>query len=121
MAAPSDYKEIQTNSGTKTREEFRTYTQDEETPARVVEHYRDMRRYQTLEFYERMERKYSFADETYRQLMTIEEAFVALENYVDASDPDMDLVGNAVLSCIHQLIDCTLSAFLTSSYLLHMS
>eukprot|EP00956_Cyclotella_meneghiniana_P012193 scaffold17296_cov66-Cyclotella_meneghiniana.AAC.6 len=88
---PSNYKEIQTNAATKTLEDFRTYTQDEETPARVVEHYRDMRRYQTLEFYERMERKYSFADGTYRKLMTIEEAFAELENYIDASDPDMDL------------------------------
>lgn len=26
--------------------------------------------------------------------MTIEEAFVELENYIDASDPDMDLVRN---------------------------
>ena len=95
---PSNYKEIQTNAATKTLEDFRTYTQDEETPARVVEHYRDMRRYQTLEFYERMEGKYSFADGTYRKLMTIEEAFAELENYIDASDPDMDLVCNSVLS-----------------------
>ena len=27
-----------------------------------------------------------------RKLMTIEEAFVELESYVDASDPDLDLV-----------------------------
>jgi len=29
---------------------------------------------------------------TNRRLMTIEEAFVELENYIDASDPDLDLV-----------------------------
>jgi hypothetical protein len=28
--------------------------------------------------------------------MTIEEAFVELENYIDASDPDMDLVRNMI-------------------------
>jgi hypothetical protein len=59
-STPSNFQKIQTNAGTKTVEEFRTYTQDEGTPARVIEHYRDMRRFQTLEFYERMEKKYSF-------------------------------------------------------------
>jgi inositol oxygenase len=90
-ATPSNYKSIQTNADTKTIEDFRTYTQDEDTPARVIEHYRDMRRFQTVEFYEKMEKKYSFENGTYRKLMTIEEAFVELENYVDASDPDLDL------------------------------
>jgi hypothetical protein len=32
----------------------------------------------------------------YRKLMTIEEAFVELENYTDASDPDLDLVCNSI-------------------------
>merc|ERR1712232_254578 len=50
-----------------------------------------MRRYQTLEFYQKMEQKYDFSDGNYRRLMTIEEAFEELEHYVDASDPDMDL------------------------------
>jgi inositol oxygenase len=89
--APSNYMDIQTNADTKTLEDFRTYTQDEDTPARVVEHYRDMRQYQTVEFYQRMEKKYSFENGAYRKLMTIEEAFVELENYIDASDPDLDL------------------------------
>ncbi len=32
-----------------------------------------------------------FSNGKYRRLMTIEEAFAELENYVDASDPDLDL------------------------------
>jgi len=45
--------------------------------------------------------------------MTIEEAFVELENYIDASDPDMDLVRNKynmhmlLLPFIHALICLT--------------
>jgi inositol oxygenase len=38
-----------------------------------------------------METKYSFKDGKYRKIMTIEEAFIKLEEYVDASDPDLDL------------------------------
>jgi hypothetical protein len=34
------------------------------------------------------------SDGKYRKLMTIEEAFVELENYIDASDPDLDLVSS---------------------------
>lgn len=83
-------RSIQTNSSTKAKEEFRTYDATE-TPERVVEHYRDMRTYQTVEFYDRMAEKYSFENGRYRKLMTIEEAFVELENYIDASDPDLDL------------------------------
>lgn len=47
--------------------------------------------------------------------MTIEEAFVELENYIDASDPDMDLVRNKynmhmlLLPFIHALIICLTS------------
>ena len=47
--------------------------------------------------------------------MTIEEAFVELENYIDASDPDMDLVRNKynmhmlLLPFIHALICLTSS------------
>lgn len=85
-----DVESIQTNSDTKSPDEFRTYD-DEATPERVLRHYRDMRTRQTVEFYERMEEKYSFEDGRYRKLMTIEEAFVELEDYVDASDPDLDL------------------------------
>lgn len=81
-------KHIKTNE--KADEEFRVYS-TKDSPARVVNHYHDMRQFQTLEFYERMERKYDFSNGNYRSLMTIEEAFAALESYVDASDPDLDL------------------------------
>ena len=35
-----------------------------------------------------MEEKYSFDNGDYGRLMTSEEAFVELEDYIDASDPD---------------------------------
>lgn len=55
----------------------------------VVNHYRLMRSNQTVAFYDRMMEKYSFS--TPRATMSIQEAFVALENYVDSSDPDVDI------------------------------
>ncbi len=61
--------------------EFRRLN-EEKSPPRVVDHYRDMRRYQTIDFYKKMEKKYSFENEQYRKLMTIEEAFAELEHYV---------------------------------------
>lgn len=61
---PTDVQSIQTNAATKTQKDFRTY--DDETPARVVEHYKDMRAHQTVEFYDRMAEKYSFEDGKYR-------------------------------------------------------
>ena len=60
-----DIQSIQTNSSSKAVEEFRTYDLSE-TPARVVEHYKDMRTYQTVEFYDRMAKKYSFENGCYR-------------------------------------------------------
>jgi len=87
---PTDFQSIQTNAGTKELSEFRTYD-DTTSPVRVVEHYRDMRTFQTVEFYKRMEEKYSFENGKFRRMMTIEEALEELENYVDASDPDLDL------------------------------
>lgn len=84
---PSSIKSI---LSTKKEEEFRTYN-NIETSERVIQHYKDMRTHQTVEFYNRMENKYSFENGAYRRLMTIEEAFLELENYIDASDPDMDL------------------------------
>jgi inositol oxygenase len=89
MMRPPSIKSIQTNATTKKEEEFRTYNITE-TSERVIQHYKDMRTYQTVEFYNRMEKKYSFENGAYRRLMTIEEAFEELENYIDASDPDMD-------------------------------
>lgn len=85
---PSSYNNIKTNE--KMDEEFRVYD-SEGTPQRVIDHYRDMRSNQTVEFYKKMERKYDFSHGNFRRLMTIEEAFQELENYVDASDPDLDL------------------------------
>jgi inositol oxygenase len=80
---------IKTNAD-KADEEFRVYDQ-ETTPKRVIDHYRDMRLHHTAAFYQKMELKYDFANGAFRKLMTIEEAFDELEEYVDASDPDMDL------------------------------
>ena len=64
-ATAIDIQSIQTNSSSKAVEEFRTYDLSE-TPARVVEHYKDMRTYQTVEFYDRMAKKYSFENGCYR-------------------------------------------------------
>ena len=89
-ASTSPASLIQTNASTKNAEEFRTYNVTE-TAERVIQHYKDMRTYQTVDFYDRMAQKYSFDNGAYRRLMTIEEAFLELENYIDASDPDMDL------------------------------
>lgn len=88
IAVPNKFGTIKTNE--KADEEFRIYDANE-SPERVVEHYRDMRKYHTVDFYRKMEEKYDFTNGKYRRLMTIEEAFAELENYVDASDPDLDL------------------------------
>jgi inositol oxygenase len=85
---PETYQTIKTNE--KADEAFRVYTVDN-SPDRVVEHYRDMRANHTVDFYKRMEKKYDFSDGNYRRMLTVMEAFVELENYVDASDPDLDL------------------------------
>lgn len=71
---------IKTNRNKKD-EEFRVYC-EEKSERRVVEHYRDMRRYQTVEFYRRMEKKYTFENGQHRALMTIDEAFDELEQYI---------------------------------------
>jgi len=70
--------------------QFRNYT-DSVLQARVANHYRTMRKHQTVAFYEKMEEKYSFAPGKHRAEMTIREAFKVLETYVDSSDPDLDL------------------------------
>lgn len=85
---PITYQGIKTNK--KADESFRVYTTDG-SPLRVVEHYHDMRKNHTVEFYKKMETKYDFSDGNFRRKMTIMEAFQELENYVDASDPDLDL------------------------------
>ena len=85
---PVDFQNIKTNE--KSDESFRVYTSTD-SPSRVVEHYTDMRQFQTVDFYKKMEKKYDFSNGNYRRKMTILEAFSELENYVDASDPDLDL------------------------------
>lgn len=85
---PGNYNDIKTND--KADEDFRIYSVTD-SPKRVVEHYRDMRLFQTVDFYRKMEQKYDFSNGNYRRLMTIEEAFAELENYVDSSDPDLEL------------------------------
>jgi len=85
---PTSYQGIKTND--KADDDFRIYNEDE-SPQRVVDHYRDMRRYQTVEFYNKMEKKFDFSNGNYRRLMTIEKAFEELDSYVDASDPDLEL------------------------------
>jgi len=76
----------------KADDEFRTYDL-ETTPARVIDHYKKMRSKQTVEFVTRMADKFHFDPTTGegRTQLTIEEAFLELESYVDASDPDLDL------------------------------
>jgi hypothetical protein len=77
--SPTSHESIKTN--VKKDEDFRIY--DESTSEqRVVDHYRDMRAFHTVDFYQRMELKYSFENGNYRRLMTIEEAFDELESYV---------------------------------------
>jgi hypothetical protein len=71
---------IKTNTE-KAEEEFRVYS-EETSLERVVNHYRNMRLYQTVDFYRRMEQKYTFDNGQYRKLMTMDQAFDELEHYV---------------------------------------
>ena len=77
---PTTFQDIKTRQD-KTDEQFRVYSEETSLP-RVVEHYRDMRRFQTVDFYRKMEQKFDFQNGNYRRLMTIEEAFDELEHYV---------------------------------------
>ena len=76
---PETFESIKTND--KADDDFRVYSEDTSLQ-RVVDHYRDMRTCHTVDFYRKMEQKYSFEGGKFRKLMTIEEAFVELENYV---------------------------------------
>lgn len=71
----------------KALEEFRNYT-DSSRQSIVELHYREMRKNQTVAHVRDMYAKYHKFD---RAQMTIAEAFVALEGYVDSSDPDTEL------------------------------
>jgi hypothetical protein len=77
---PKTFEDIKTSSA-KADDKFRVYSEETSIP-RVVEHYRDMRTFQTVDFYRRMEQKYDFEIGNYRRLMSIEEAFAELEHYV---------------------------------------
>ena len=66
--------------------QFRNYDQSDVTAA-VREHYRKMRERQTLEYVERMHRKYL----TFDKPMGLWEAMLHLNDLIDVSDPDLDL------------------------------
>lgn len=55
----------------------------------MYNHYKLMRKNQTLEFSQRMAEKYSFNHP--RARLTVREVFKILETYVDSSDPDVSL------------------------------
>lgn len=76
-----------TTTGTRDASCLRDYSHETED-SRVRKHYKDMRSYQSEDFVGRMERKWtSFQHKN----MTLRQAFKFLENYVDASDPDVSL------------------------------
>jgi hypothetical protein len=78
-SVPSGFETIKTSE--KADEEFRVYS-EETSPARVIQHYKDMRSFHTVAFYRKMEEKYTFENGKYRRLMTVDEAFEELEHYV---------------------------------------
>jgi inositol oxygenase len=71
----------------KKEEEFRNYSNSKRQET-VEHHYKCMRQYQTMAFYQKMQKKYGSFNNT---KMTIWEAFQALKGYVDSSDPDSSL------------------------------
>jgi len=76
-------KDYQHNVGKKI-EDFRNYN-DSYRQNTVQRHYKLMRQKQTLAFHDRMQ---EYWGQFNRQNMTIWEAFEALKEYVDSSDPD---------------------------------
>lgn len=72
----------------KAAEEFRIY---EGADSVVERHYYMMKKNQTVDFVRSMHERYSFESGKCRARMTVREAFAKLENYVDASDPDLHL------------------------------
>ncbi len=65
---------------------FRNYDQSDVTAA-VREHYRKMRERQTLEYVQRMHKKYL----TFDKPMALWDAMLHLNDLIDVSDPDLDL------------------------------
>ena len=76
--------------------QLRVYAQLEED-SRVKRHYAQMRTHQTSAYVRRMADKFGPMNHA---KMTIRAAFAALESYVDASDPDMNLPSAFV--CLQQ-------------------
>lgn len=98
---PVNFDSIKTND--KKDEDFRVYN-EQETPARVIEHYKDMRTHHTVDFYRRMEKKYSFENGAYRKLMTIEEAFAELESYIVGLKKRIVLILEVPFSSSHDFL-----------------
>ena len=73
----------------KAKDAFRNYS-DSSRQHVVQNHYRNMRENQTVNFVQKMKRKYDFTKAP-RVMMTVREAFTKLEAYVDSSDPDTKL------------------------------
>ncbi|MEK6154998.1 inositol oxygenase family protein [Flavobacteriaceae bacterium 3-367] len=65
---------------------FRNYTELDVTDA-VYDHYRKMRQNQTLDYVQRMHKKYL----TFDKPMTLRDAMGHLNDLIDVSDPDLDL------------------------------
>lgn len=84
LVAPLEASDI-----SKPVESFRNYV-DSDRQDLVENHYRCMRKNQTVDFVKKMIDKYSFTKP--RQQLTISEAFKLLETYVDSSDPDVRCV-----------------------------
>ena len=100
VVVPQEVSSIKTNSNKK-EEDFRVYDETTSEP-RVVQHYKDMRTFQTVDFYRKMEQKYSFDQGAYRRLMTMEEALDELEHYIVS---DLDTSHNqCVITAMHVLL-----------------
>lgn len=69
---------------------FRNYTNSVYQDL-VSSHYRAMRTGQSVEYVNRMAKKYTFENGQFRSKYTIREVFGLLGDYVDSSDPDLGL------------------------------
>jgi hypothetical protein len=108
---PAEFGTIKTND--KEDKDFRIYD-DATTEPRVVQHYKDMRSFHTVAFYNKMEHKYSFENGAYRRLMTIEEAFDELEHYIVRMKPanaDRCLLNIDPTMILSQFVDCGYVSF----------
>ena len=89
MDAAADASYVNTTGVGKKGHVFRDYRDANNKRIQAVQqHYRDMRRYQTVDYVRRMEAKWFTFD---KAIMTVWEAFDKLADYVDGSDPDTAL------------------------------